>query len=64
MAKYEIPQNVGKVRVAITLGNKITVWNGKQGKDEFTIICKSRKQAGEICEMINVKRQRGGIWVN
>src|SRR5438045_4106026 len=31
MPTYDIPQNVGKVRVAMALGGKYTVWNGKQG---------------------------------
>lgn len=43
MARYDIPQNDGKVRVAIFLGNKYVVWNGKQGKHE--VPCRDRKQA-------------------
>ena len=42
---YKIPQNAGKVRVAMTAGKKFTVWNGKQGQHEFAIICRDRKQA-------------------
>ena len=53
MAIYKIPQNVGKVRVAITQGHKWTVWNGKQGKHEFVIVCKDRKHATEIADIIN-----------
>jgi hypothetical protein len=52
MAKYTIPPNAGKVRVAVTLGHKITVWNGKQGKDEFVIVCRNKKQAAEVAEKI------------
>jgi hypothetical protein len=64
MAKYTIPEDVGKVRVAMTLGNKITVWNGKQGRGEFTIVCKTKKKAQELCDLINNKKQRGEIWVD
>ena len=55
MARYEIPQNIGKVRVAMGLGGKYTVWNGKQGKHEFVIVCRNRKQAEEITALLNSK---------
>jgi len=63
MARIEIPQNVGKVRVAMGLGGKYVVWNGKQGKHEFSIICRNRKQAAEIAERINKKQHNGEIEV-
>ena len=44
MARYEIPQNIGKVRVAMALGGKYAVWNGKQGRGEFRIVCRNRKE--------------------
>jgi len=59
MATVTIPQNVGKVRVAKTVGHKWTVWNGKQGKHEFAIVCRDRKHAEEIAQIIN-KKQHGG----
>ena len=59
MARYEIPQNVGKVRVAMALGGKFAVWNGKQGRDEFRIVCRNRKEATEIAERINRKEHEG-----
>jgi hypothetical protein len=55
MARYTIPQNIGKVRVAMGLGGKYTVWNGKQGKHEFSITCRNRKQAEEIVTLLNGK---------
>jgi len=55
MAKITIPPNTGKVRVAMTLGHKYTVWNGKQGKHEFSITCRNRKQAEEIAKLLNSK---------
>lgn len=55
MARYEIPQNVGKVRVAMGVGGKYTVWNGKQGKHEFAIPCRNRKQAEELVMLLNGK---------
>ena len=64
MAKIEIPKNLGKVRVAITLGHKYTVWNGKQGKGEWTLICRNRKQAEEIAGKINRKEHDGEIVVD
>ena len=61
MAKVKIPQNVGKVKVAMTLGGKWTVWNGKQGQHEFVIILVNRKQATEIAKLINSKQHNGEI---
>lgn len=60
---YKIPQNVGKVRVAITQGHKWTVWNGKQGKHEFAIVCRDRRQAEEVAKIINTKQHDGEIEV-
>lgn len=51
--RYEIPSNTGKVRVAMFLGNKYAVWNGKQGRGEFRIICRTRKQAEDLVKLIN-----------
>ncbi len=63
MARYRIPSNVGKVRVAMALGGKIVVWNGKQGKGEVSIVCRNRRQAEEIARMINRKLHKGEIEV-
>lgn len=59
MPRITIPPNTGKVRVAITLGHKYTVWNGKQGKGEFSLVCRSRKEAEAIAARINgTKKQQ------
>jgi len=63
VAIYEIPKNVGKVKIAIGLGNVYMVWNGKQGPGEFRIPCRSRKQAEEVARMINSKEHDGEIEV-
>lgn len=55
MATIKVPQNIGKVRVAMGLGGKYTVWNGKQGQHEFAIVCRDRKQAEEIAKLLNSK---------
>ncbi|HEX2971744.1 MAG TPA: hypothetical protein VHP11_05395 [Tepidisphaeraceae bacterium] len=64
MAKYVIHKNVGKVRVAVTLGGRYTVWNGKQGRGEFVIPCRDRKQAVAVAEIINKKQHNGEIEVD
>ena len=64
MARYEVPHNIGKVRVAMGLGGKYTVWNGKQGKYEFAIACRDRKQAEEIARLLNSKDRPKEIEVN
>ena len=64
MATYKVPQNTGKVRVAMTLGGKFTVWNGKQGQHEFAIQCRTRKQAEEVAKLINSKQHNGTINVD
>ena len=63
MALYKIPKDLGKVRVAMGLGGRFMVWNGKQGRGEFNIPCRSRKQAEEVCEKINSGRHDGEIEV-
>lgn len=64
MAIYTIPQNAGKVRVAMASGGKYTVWNGKQGRHEFVIACRNRKQAEEIARRINTREHDGEIEVD
>jgi hypothetical protein len=59
--KITVPKNTGKVRVAMGLGGKFTVWNGKQGQHEFSITCRNRKQAEEIAAKINSKKHDGDI---
>ena len=63
MARYEIPPNTGKVRVAMFLGGKFAVWNGKHGKHEFRILCRNRKQAQEVAKQINTRAHDGHIEV-
>ena len=61
MPKISVPPNTGKVRVAMGLGGKFTVWNGKQGKNEFVITCRNRKQAEEVAKKINSRDHNGEI---
>jgi hypothetical protein len=63
MPRYEIPQNVGKVTVAMATGGAYAVWNRKQGKHEFRILVKTKKRAEEICKIINSKQHQGWIEV-
>ncbi len=63
MAQIKIPQNVGKVRVAIGHGGKWTVWNGKQGPHEFVIIARDRKHAEELMKLINSRDHDGVVEV-
>ena len=63
MAKYTVPPNVGKVRVAVAMGGKYAVWNGKQGKHEFRILVRTKKQAQEVAKMINEKSHSGAVEV-
>ncbi|MBA2707167.1 MAG: hypothetical protein H0U59_05120 [Gemmatimonadaceae bacterium] len=62
--RIAIPPNTGKVRVAMTLGGKYTVWNGKQGQHEFAISCRDRKQAEEIAKIINTREHNGEVVVH
>ncbi len=61
MAKITIPPNTGKVRVAMTLGHKYTVWNGKQGKGEFSLVCRDRKHAEAIAARINATKKQSKV---
>jgi len=45
------------------LGGTFVVWNGKDGPDEFRIICRKRKQAEEVRDIINKKKHKGSIEV-
>ena len=64
MPKISVPPNTGKVRVAMGLGGKFTVWNGKQGKHEFVIVCRNRKQAEEVAKKINSREHSGEVVVD
>ena len=61
--RYQVPPNIGKVKVAMALGGKVVVWNGKQGKDEFSITCRNRKQAEALARAINSKQHPGEVEV-
>jgi hypothetical protein len=63
MPKYSVPPNTGKVRVAVAIGGTWAVWNGKQGKNEFRILVRNRKQAEEVAKIINEKRHNGEVEV-
>jgi len=63
MPKYKVPENAGKVRVAVAGGGAFAVWNGKQGKNEFRILVRTRKQAEELTKIINGKRHGGEVEV-
>ncbi len=64
MPRITIPKNTGKVRVVMASGGKFAVWNGKQGPGEFSILCRDRKQATEVCTKINRKEHDGEIEVS
>jgi hypothetical protein len=64
MALYRIPQNAGKVKVAMGLSGTFAVWNGKQGPNEFKILVRTRKQAEELVKIINSKQHNGEIEVH
>jgi hypothetical protein len=61
MAKYSVPPNTGKVRVAMGVGGMYAVWNGKTGKNEFRILVRTRKQAEDLAKIINEKRHDGEV---
>lgn len=63
MARYQIPHNTGKVKVAMGVAGTYAVWNGKQGKHEFRILVRTRKQAEEVAKIINEKKHNGYIEV-
>ena len=64
MARYSIPPNTGKVRVAMGVAGTYAVWNGKQGgKNEFKILVRSRAQAEELVRIINSKEHNGYVEV-
>jgi hypothetical protein len=61
MPRFEVPKNLGKVRVVMALGNKYAVWNGKDGKNQFLITTRTKKAALEIARQINQKDHAGTI---
>ena len=63
MAKYKVPPNTGRVRVAMGVGGTYAVWNGKQGKNEFRILVRTRKQAEELAKIINSRQHNGAVEV-
>jgi hypothetical protein len=63
VAKVVVPLNVGKVRVAMGIGGRYSVWNGKHGKHEFSIGCRNRKEAEELAAKINQKGRSAEVEV-
>jgi len=61
--RYTIPKNLGKVRVVMALGGRYAVWNGKDGRAKFEILCRKRKTAEEVAAKINAKEHNGEIEV-
>jgi len=61
--KYTIPPNIGRVRVMMALGGRYAVWNGKDKKQKFEILCRTRKTAEEVAKKINTKDHNGEIEV-
>jgi hypothetical protein len=61
--KYSIPPNIGKVRVMMASGGKYAVWNGKDGRQKFEILCRKRQTAEEVALKINTKQHNGEIEV-
>jgi hypothetical protein len=61
--KYTIPPNLGKVRVMMALGGKYAVWNGKDRREKFEILCRTRQLAEEVAKKINTKDHNGEIEV-
>lgn len=61
--KYSIPPNIGKVRVVMALGGRYAVWNGKDKKQKFEILCRTRKVAEEAAMKINKNQHNGEIEV-
>lgn len=61
MARYFVPPNTGKVRVAMGLGGAWAVWNGKSdNKNEFRILVRTKRLAEELATVIN-SRQHFGV---
>lgn len=63
MPSFEVPKNLGKVRMVMALGNKYAVWNGKDGKAKFLVECRTKKAAQEIVRRLNTKDHDGTIRV-
>ena len=61
--KYTIPQNIGRVRVMMASGGKYAVWNGKDKKQKFEILCRTRQVAEDVARRINNKEHNGEIEV-
>jgi hypothetical protein len=61
--KYSIPPNIGRVRVVMALGGRFAVWNGKDKKMKFEILCRTRKVAEEVAKKINARDHGGEIEV-
>jgi len=61
--KYTIPPNIGKVRVMMALGGRYAVWNGKDKKLKFEILCRTRQTAEEVAKKINRGEHNGEIEV-
>jgi hypothetical protein len=61
MARYYIPPNTGKFRVAMGPGGTFAVWNGKSDKNEFRILVRTKKVAEELATVLNAKAHFGAV---
>ncbi|HMO26958.1 MAG TPA: hypothetical protein PKB10_11875 [Tepidisphaeraceae bacterium] len=61
MARYRVPSNTGKLRVVVAPGGKFAAWNGKTDKNEFRILCRSKKVAEEVARVVNSRAHHGEI---
>lgn len=61
MPRYIVPPNTGRVRLMMGLAGTYVVWNGKNGKHEFRICCRTRKKAEEVVRIINEKKHEGFV---
>jgi hypothetical protein len=47
----------------MAIGGAYAVWNGKDGRAKFEIVCRKRKTAEEVAQKINTKDHNGEIEV-
>jgi hypothetical protein len=61
MAKFIVPENIGKCLVFQGLTGLWTVGNQQSGKNAVYVPCKTREEAERLCERLNTGDHNGQI---
>jgi len=63
MPRLRIPKVAGQFRIVIALAGNYAVVNDKTGRNKLIIACRDKKQAEEICTLLNSEDRPKELWL-